>query len=353
MERIRIDASKSYEVIIGGGILDHLGGLLAPLVKGKNVAVISDDVTSRLFGERAISSLEAAGFAVSEFSFKNGEDSKNAETYIKILEFLAASGLTRADTVVALGGGVVGDMSGFAAASFLRGVNFVQVPTTLLSAVDSSVGGKTAINLSAGKNLAGAFYQPSLVLCDTDIINGLPKEIFSEGMAEVIKYGAIGSEKVLELCHKGAKENISELIALCVSMKRDIVMRDEFDKGDRQLLNLGHTPAHAIEKLSNFKISHGRAVAIGMVMMARSAEETKLCEEGVSEELIALCEKYSLPTKCPFDVADMAEAAMSDKKRGAGKITLVLPEKRGKSSLFKVNDNEVGRCFGLGMEAQP
>lgn len=350
MERIRIEASKSYDVIIGGGILGKLGELAAPLIKGRSIAVISDDITSRLFGKEVRASLEKADFRVLEFSFKNGEDSKNAATYIEILEFLAKSGLTRADAVVALGGGVVGDMAGFAAASFLRGVKFIQVPTTLLSAVDSSVGGKTAINLSAGKNLAGAFYQPSLVLCDTDIIKNLPSEIFSEGMAEVIKYGAIGSEKILDLCASGAKENLSELIALCVSMKRDIVMRDEFDTGERQLLNLGHTPAHAIEKLSGFKTSHGCAVAIGMVMMARAAESAELCEKGVADELRALCEKYSLPVSCPFAVGDMAEVAMSDKKRGAGKITLVLPEKRGKSILFKVNDVEAEKYFARGME---
>ena len=350
MERIRVEASKSYDVIIGDNLLEKIGEFVSPLVKGRNIAVISDDITSRLFGESVRSSLEDADFKVFEFSFKNGEDSKNIGTYVEILEFLAKSGLTRADTVIALGGGVVGDMSGFAAASFLRGVNFVQIPTTLLSAVDSSVGGKTAINLSAGKNLAGAFYQPSLVLCDTDIIKNLPAEIFSEGMAEVIKYGAIGSEKILELCAQGAKENLSELIALCVSMKRDIVMRDEFDTGERQLLNLGHTPAHAIEKLSDFKISHGCAVAIGMVLMARASEKAGLCEKGVSEELSALCKKYSLPVRCSFVAGDMAEVAMSDKKRGAGKITLVLPEKRGKSILFKVRDDEAKKYFALGLE---
>lgn len=350
MERIRIDASKSYEVIIGEGLLSGLGEFFSPLAKGRNVALIADDVTSRLFGAQAKASLEKEGFTVFEFSFPNGEDSKNANTYVEILEFLAGAGLTRADAIVALGGGVVGDMSGFAGASYLRGINFVQVPTTLLSAVDSSVGGKTAINLSAGKNLAGAFYQPSLVLCDTDIIADLPEKIFSDGMAEVIKYGALGSEKVLDLCRAGAKENLRELIGLCVSMKRDIVMKDERDTGERQLLNFGHTPGHAIEKLSGFEISHGSAVAIGMVMMAKSAEATGLCEKGVADELTFLCEKYSLPVKCPFGIPEMADAAMSDKKRGAGKITLVLPEKRGKCSLFKVQDSEVGRYFGAGTE---
>ncbi len=338
--------------MIGDDLLRKIGKLLATFNKGRNVAVISDDITSRLFGEKVRISLENAGYRVFEFSFKNGEDSKNAQTYVEILEFLAKSGLTRADSVVALGGGVVGDIAGFAAASFLRGVDFIQVPTTLLSAVDSSVGGKTAINLSAGKNLAGAFYQPSLVLCDTEIIKNLPSEIFSEGMAEVIKYGAIGSERILELCKKGAEENLSELIALCVSMKRDIVMRDEYDTGERQLLNLGHTPAHAIEKLSGFRISHGRAVAIGMVMMACAAEKSGLCEKGVAEELSALCKKYSLPVECPFSARDMARIAMSDKKRGAGEITLVLPEKRGKSILFKVDCGEVEKYFARGSEEE-
>ncbi len=350
MERIRIDASRSYDVIIGGGVLSRLGELTAPLVRGRRCAVVADDTTHKLFGENVKELLESASFSVVDFVIPHGEESKSAENYINLLEFLAASGLTRADCIVALGGGVVGDLTGFAASSFLRGISFVQVPTTLLSAVDSSVGGKTAINLRAGKNLAGAFYQPSLVLCDTDIIKDLPEDIFSDGMAEVIKYGVLGSSQVLDLCHAGAHENLDEIIAECVRIKRDIVAQDEFDLGLRQLLNLGHTPAHSIEKLSGFKFSHGRAVAMGMCIMARAAERMGFCFPGIASEAEELCEKYSLPTECPYSARELATYAMSDKKRSAGEITLVLPAIRGKSELYRVPVDEVEGIFENGLK---
>ena len=350
MERIRVEASRFYDVVVGGNVLETTGTELVSLAKGKRCVIIADDITDSIYGAQVKRSLEGAGFAVESFVFSHGEESKSAENFIAILEFLAGKKLTRADFLVALGGGVVGDITGFVAATYLRGISFVQIPTTLLSAVDSSVGGKTAINLSAGKNLAGAFYQPSLVLCDTDIINNLPDEIFSDGMAEVIKYGALGSEKVLDLCLCGAKENLSEVISECIKIKRDIVAEDEFDTGLRSLLNLGHTPAHGIEKLSDFRISHGKAVAIGMCLMAKAAEKAGMCDKGVAEELIRLCRMYNLPTECEFTAEDLAEAAMSDKKRSGDKITLVLPERRGKSILFKADVSEVIKFFTLGTE---
>ncbi len=349
MERVRVGASKEYDVVIGSGVLDTLGRELSSLVTSKTVAIIADNVTFSLFGARAKKSLADAGFSVIEYVLENGESSKNAENYIKILEFLAERRLSRSDCIVALGGGVVGDLSGFVAASFLRGIPFVQVPTTLLSAVDSSVGGKTAINLKAGKNLAGAFYQPNLVLCDTDIIAALPEKIFSEGMAEVIKYGAIKSERVLQLCALGARENLSEIIATCVKIKRDVVVADEFDTGLRQLLNFGHTPAHAIEKLSGFGISHGSAVAMGMCIMARAGAELGLCDGSIGKELEDLLKKYSLPVTCPYKAADMAKVAMNDKKRAEGNITLVIPKTRGECVLKKVSESEVEAYFGQGL----
>ena len=348
MERIRIDASRCYDVIIGGGVLSQIGKQTASLVRGRKCAVVSDDITNGLFFEDVRESLEASGFSVSSFVIPHGEDSKSTENYINLLEFLADEELTRADCVIALGGGVVGDLTGFAASSFLRGISFIQIPTTLLAAVDSSVGGKTAINLSAGKNLAGAFYQPSLVLCDTEIIKNLPADIFSAGMAEVIKYGMLGSRQILDICHVGAYEYLDELIAECIRIKRDIVAQDEFDLGIRQLLNLGHTPAHSIEKLSDFKISHGHAVAIGMCLMARAAEHLLLCAAGVAAEAEELCLKYSLPTECSYSAESLAHYAMSDKKRSSGKITLVLPFVRGKSKLHTFDVSEVCGIFEKG-----
>lgn len=350
MERIRVAASREYDVLIGSGLLPLIGERMQGLIKGRRCAILADDITSSLFSDTVKKSVEAAGFKTVEYIIPHGEESKSAESFVEILNFLAEARLTRADSIIALGGGVVGDLAGFVAASFLRGIAFVQVPTTLLSAVDSSVGGKTAINLRAGKNLAGAFYQPCLVICDTDIIKSLPADIFADGMAEVIKYGAIRSEKVLELIKGGAHENLDEIIAECVKIKRDVVNEDEFDLGLRQLLNFGHTPAHAIEKLSDFKISHGSAVAAGMCIMARAAERMELCEAGIATEIETLCRKFNLPTSCGFSPEAMVEIAMSDKKRGAGGITLVVPKARGESVLRKVPDTDIVKYFASGAE---
>ncbi len=352
MERIRVSASKEYYIIIGENLYDTVGTRLCELVKGKNAAIFADETTYSLFGEKVKASLEKSGFKTFEFVVKPGEESKSAETYIEALNFLADRKLTRADCIVALGGGVVGDLTGFVAASYLRGIAFVQLPTTLLAAVDSSVGGKTAINLSAGKNLAGAFYQPSLVLCDVGVIKELPENVFSDGMAEVIKYGAIKSERLLELSAGDAREALGEIISECVKIKRDIVSVDEYDTGIRQLLNFGHTPAHAIEKLSDFGISHGSAVAAGMCIMARGAEKLGICDSGISEEIKALCEKYKLPTSCEFSPEMLYEVAMSDKKRSADYITLVVPKKRGESVLRKTSKDEVIGFFKLGTEGK-
>ena len=350
MERINVSASKKYDIIIGEGIFSRCGEFLREVCKGSRAAVICDTTTKELFGPAVCASLEDAGFESFIYAVKAGEESKNAANFIDILNFLAEKKFNRADCIVALGGGVVGDLSGFVAASYLRGISFIQIPTTLLAAVDSSVGGKTAINLDAGKNLAGAFCQPSCVICDTEIIKNLPPEILSDGIAEVIKYGVIRNEKILDLVKSGVKENMSEIIGECVKIKARIVAADEFDTGERQLLNFGHTPAHAIEKKSNFKISHGHAVAAGMCIMSRAAEKLGLCEAGVAKEIEELCEMFSLPVECAFMAEELFEIAMSDKKRYAGKITLVVPKVRGMSELVKIPEEETINFFRAGLE---
>ena len=350
MERITVSASKTYDIIIEDGIIRKTGALISELKKGGKVAVIADETTSSLFGETVKTSLLSAGFEAFEFTIPAGEESKSAENYISLLNGLAENKFSRSDSLVALGGGVVGDLTGFVAATYLRGVSFIQIPTTLLSAVDSSVGGKTAINLSAGKNLAGAFFQPSLVICDTEIIKNLPDDVFADGMSEVIKYGAIRNEKIFDLIKSGAKENIEKIIGECVTIKRDIVALDEFDHGERQLLNLGHTPAHAIEKNSDFRISHGKAVAAGMVLMARAAEKLGHCESGVASEISELCEMFSLPTECEYSADEIFAVAMSDKKRANGEITLVVPKRRGESVLLKMPEDEMKSFFKAGLE---
>jgi 3-dehydroquinate synthase len=226
--------------------------------------------------------------------------------------------------IVALGGGVVGDLAGFAAATYLRGIRFIQVPTTLLAAVDSSVGGKTAIDLSAGKNLAGAFYQPSLVLCDTDTLNTLPEDIFRDGCAEVIKYGILYDEPFFSyLENAGLGFDREAVIARCVELKRDVVAKDEFDTGERMKLNLGHTIGHGVEARSNFALSHGKSVAIGMAIVARASH----CPD--TQRILQCLEKFGLPTTTDYPPEDIYTYTLSDKKRSGGTVKLILPRSIG------------------------
>ncbi len=350
MKKIRIDASKSYDVVISENILDDSGEMIAAIAGKCKVAVISDSVVYPLYGDRVKKSLEKAGFPVVSHIFKNGEESKNTEEYVKVVEFLAENQLTRSDIVVALGGGVTGDMTGFAAATYLRGIKFVQIPTTFLAAVDSSVGGKTGINLKSGKNLCGAFHQPSLVLCDTKTLDTLSEEIFADGISESIKCGMLESKSLFEKMNGDIRSNIEEIIAECVSIKCRAVCEDEFDTGTRQKLNLGHTVGHAIEKLSCFKISHGHAVAIGMAIITKAAEKAGLCEMGTSEKLIDTFKACKLPTKCDYTAEELEKIMLSDKKRAGNTITLVIPKKIGDCILYKISTGELLEFIKKGLE---
>ncbi|MBQ7329489.1 MAG: 3-dehydroquinate synthase [Oscillospiraceae bacterium] len=325
MKNIKVTASKSYDVLIGVGLLNNLGQqLLSVLNKTCKIAIISDSNVWPLYGKIAESALTNAGFSVVNFVFPAGESSKNADTYINILNFLAENHLTRSDAVLALGGGVTGDMTGFAAATFLRGIRYIQVPTSLLAMVDSSVGGKTAIDLPAGKNLVGAFYQPNLVLCDLDTLNTLPDSVFSDGCAEVIKYGVLYDRELFDhLSDKGLGFDREAVIARCVELKRNVVAEDEFDTGARQKLNLGHTIGHGVEAQSDFSITHGQAVAIGMAIVSKAG-----CP-AIYAELCAVLEKFILPTTTVFSAKDLYTSALSDKKRSGGTVNLIIPREIG------------------------
>ena len=333
MTTVDVNASTKYSVHIGKGLLKSSGELISQVITPCKAAIISDDKVLPLYGKTVRESLENNGFRVVEYAFPNGEASKNISTYAQILEFLAASKLSRSDIIVALGGGVVGDMAGFCAATYQRGIRFVQIPTTILAACDSSVGGKTAVDLEAGKNLAGAFHQPSIVVCDTNTFKTLDKRQVSCGFAEIIKYGVICDESLFEKL-SDMPADIEDILSVCVSIKRDIVERDEKESGERKLLNLGHTLGHAIEKHSSFSLTHGEAVAIGMVMISKISETLGI-GENVTARLVPLLEKYSLP--CHYDISgeDLFYLAAGDKKVDASAITLVLPEKIGKCRLEK------------------
>lgn len=350
MEIVKVSASKEYNVHIGSGFLDSVGEMLAEIKKPCRAVIVSDDTVFGIYGERVKKSLENSGYSVCEFVFPHGEESKSLENFGKIQEFCAESSITRTDLFVALGGGVTGDLTGFAAASYLRGVDFVQIPTTVLSMVDSSVGGKTAVNLRAGKNLCGAFYQPIAVYADCETLNTLPEETFNEGCAEVIKYGMIlDGEFLTFLRNNSIKENIEYVIKRCVEIKRDVVDRDEFENGERKLLNFGHTIGHAIEKCSNLTVSHGNAVAVGMVIATRGAYKTGLASEDFTEMLIEILKANGLPVKCGFTAEELYKVSLSDKKRSLDTISLIIPEKYGLCKIEKISVNELKKFIEAGL----
>lgn len=350
MKKVTVSASKTYDILIERGILKNSGEYIKSAVTdvGK-AAILTDDTVDKLYSNTVISSLEKCGFSVIKYVIDHGEDSKCAKNFIGFLNFLAENQMTRSDILIALGGGVVGDLCGFCASAYLRGVKFIQIPTTLLSMVDSSVGGKTAINLDAGKNLAGAFYQPSLVLIDPDTLDTLPPETFADGCAEVIKYGIINDKPLFDKLLDGIENNLEGIIENCVKNKRDIVNVDEKDTGVRQLLNLGHTIGHAVEHLSEFEISHGSAVAIGTVAISKISYSLGFMSLSDMSLVQQIFKKYCLPTSCPYSAKEICEISLSDKKRVGGHINLVIPYSIGDSRLMKVETSSLFDIFSRGV----
>ena len=350
MKTVHVTASRTYDVHIGSGLLSDLGSYAAAIKGVQRVCFVSDSNVWPLYGCTAAASLEEAGLMPVHFVFPAGETQKSAETYLNLLNFLAENAITRSDLIVALGGGVVGDLAGFAAATYLRGIPFIQVPTTLLAAVDSSVGGKTAIDLPAGKNLVGAFYQPHLVLCDTDCLNTLPEDIFRDGCAEVIKYGILYDPILFShLLEFGLAFQREFVIGRCVELKRDVVADDEFDTGARMKLNLGHTFGHGVEAISNFEITHGKAVAIGTAIAARSAESFGICSTDTAESIIRILNTFALPTTCNYAPEDLARFAHSDKKRSGDTVRLILPRAIGDCTIRPTPVNQIETFIKAGL----
>lgn len=321
MQRVHIDVKNSYDVIIGQGLIKEAGKILRDTGVSGKLGIVSDSNVAPLYLDALTSSLKESGYDVISFVFPAGEQSKNLSTLSDILEFFAEKGMTRKDTAIALGGGVTGDMTGFAAGVYMRGISYVQIPTTLLACVDSSVGGKTAVDLEAGKNLAGVFIQPKVVIADTDVLKTLENATYADGMAEAIKTAILGDKELFE----GLEGEVNDeyIISRCVRYKGKIVSEDEFEMGVRKLLNLGHTPAHSIEKLSSYKIPHGHAVASGLGIMARASMREGLLEKEVCERIEKLLEKYSLPINTPFSSKDMVREAFFDKKRQKNSISII------------------------------
>lgn len=335
VKTLRVDTSRPYDIKIGFGLLDRAGELCREaLPRAQKLAVVTDSNVQPLYLERVANSLKQAGFQVLSLTVPAGEGAKCAEQLVMLWEKLMEFGMTRTDAVAALGGGVVGDLAGFAAATLLRGVDYVQIPTTLLAQVDSSVGGKVAIDLHAGKNLAGAFWQPSLVLIDPDCLRTLSDRTFSDGMAEVIKYGCIRDRAFFDLLDRcggraGVMEHIEEVIYTCCDIKRKVVLADERDTGERMVLNFGHTIGHAFELAGNYETwTHGQGVAAGMNWAAQIGVGLGVTPD-IVEPIQTILEKYDLPIDipCPWDT--LTNAVLRDKKNLGGKINLIVLESLG------------------------
>ena len=334
MTRILVKTAVPYEVTVGDGVSAAAPDFIrAELCRVKKAAVITDSHVDALHAATVVAHLRAAGLDVPKFAFPAGERSKTLPAYGSIIDFLAAQRLDRTDVVVALGGGVTGDMAGFAAATYKRGIAFVQIPTSLLAMVDSSVGGKTGVDLPAGKNLVGAFHQPRAVFCDTRFLATLPEEWRMDGMGEVLKYAILGDKDLFAKLERAPLAPLGECeIAGCIGMKRDIVEKDEREGNVRKLLNLGHTFAHAIEKLSGYAVSHGRAVATGLAMAARAAVRADVLTAADCARIESLVAAMGYDAHVAFAAADLAEAILGDKKVEGDSIDLVLPQ-------------AIGRCF--------
>ena len=350
MRTIPIPASRPYDVLMARGLLSAAGEKLrAVCPKAETAFLLTDDHVAPLYEKTVADSLSSAGFAVSSFVMPHGEPHKTVETWHQVLEEMCARRLTRGDVLVALGGGVVGDLGGFAAATYQRGIPFIQIPTTLLAMVDSSVGGKTAVDLAGGKNQVGCFYQPSLVLCDPDTLKTLPPEEYRCGCAEIIKYAMIGSASfAASLAETPVADRAETVIQTCVEMKRDYVLKDEFDTGLRMMLNFGHTFGHAAEALSGFSILHGQGVAMGMAIMARSACAQGILPAADRDALLSLLRQYGLPTEVSWSAEAMARSALNDKKAVGHTVRLIVPEAVGRCRIQPVPSGDLVRWLRLG-----
>ena len=332
---------RSYSIIIEKGLINRVSEEIRKVYKGKKIFIITDDNVNKYYGDKISNELKGSDFEVKVLSLKPGEETKNFNTlpvvYNEILDF----NLTRSDLIIALGGGVIGDLAGFIASTYLRGVDFVQIPTSLLAQVDSSVGGKVAVDLDRGKNLVGSFYHPKCVLIDPEVLNTLDNRFFVDGMAEVIKYGCIKDEQFFNYLEKMEDNqqlisNMEVVIHKCCDIKRKAVENDEKDKGERMLLNFGHTLGHAIEQHYNYtKYSHGEGVAIGMYVISKISEEKGLTKKGTSQRIKDILVKYNLPYELDVNIEETLEAINLDKKKLGNDLNIIILKERGSSEIYK------------------
>lgn len=349
LKEIRVTTQKPYAIRIESGLFNRLPLILSQAFAGKKLAVVCDSNVYTYYGKSLVEGLHDLQAKVCSFVFEAGEQHKNMSTLAAIYEKLANEGFTRSDALIALGGGVTGDMGGLAAATFLRGLQFIQIPTTLLAMVDSSIGGKVAIDLPQGKNLIGTFYQPDAVYTDPGLLKTLDDRQYASGMAELIKHGLIMNSHLCDRLlriggRQGMEPYLDDMVYESCVIKKDIVVQDERDEGLRQLLNFGHTIGHALEKVQHFVgFTHGEAVAAGMVAMTRMTTRMGITRSGVLESLMDLLKRYQLPVDLPDDIAvpQLLEAIRLDKKTRSGKITIVYLEAIGCGKLLDLSLDEL------------
>ncbi len=349
MLKMTVAASTPYDILIDRDILGQCCDFIKPLTSAKKILVISDSNVAPLYAKKIVFALEKENFNASLFTFPAGEENKTLQTVSAMLDAMCRFGLTREDMVIAVGGGVTGDMVGFAASIYLRGIDFIQIPTSLLSQVDSSVGGKTGCDLPFGKNLVGAFHNPRLVLIDTATLDTLPSEFFCDGMGEIIKTGAIKDEKLFNcLSAEDCDLSLEKIIYACVDIKRTVVEKDFKESGERRLLNFGHTLGHAIELYYDFRgITHGEAVGVGMLMITRAAEQQGLTKAGTAERLEKILKEFNLKTQVDAPTKDLLALCHRDKKSTSQFINLVLIKEIGCAYVHKIPLKELESFFGV------
>jgi len=332
---------RSYQIIIEKGLINRVSEEISRVYKGKKIFIITDDNVNKYYGGKISEELKKNGFEVNLLSLKPGEETKNFNTLPIVYNELLDFNLTRSDLIIALGGGVIGDLAGFVASTYLRGIDFVQIPTSLLAQVDSSVGGKVAVDLDRGKNLVGSFYHPKCVLIDPEVLNTLDNRFFIDGMAEVIKYGCIKDKQFFDYLEKMVNKkqlinNMELVIHKCCDIKRQVVENDEKDRGERMLLNFGHTLGHAIEQYYNYtKYSHGEGVAIGMYVISKISEEKGLTKKGTSQRIKDILVKYNLPYELDVNIEETLEAINLDKKKLGNDLNVIILKEIGSSEIYK------------------
>ncbi len=346
IESISVKLDNPYRIVIGNNILENAGELIKNELPYKRFAIITDEIVSKLYLDKLECSLKKCGLECESIIIEGGEQNKNIKTVYDIYSLLSRKSITRGDCIIALGGGVVGDMAGFAASTYLRGISYIQIPTTLLAQVDSSIGGKTAVDIEEGKNLVGSFWQPSFVIIDTDTLNTLPECEFNSGMAEAIKSALIGDKELFEMFKKYDRSNINvkDVILKSIFVKKKYVEKDVFDNGERHILNFGHTIGHAVEKASGYELKHGEAVSIGMSAICSIGEIKGYTRKGIKDELNSILDKYSLSHNIANYKNDCIKFLNKDKKNRGGAIDAVFIDDVGEPFIKEIGLDELYVC---------